>query len=89
LRARVFKIFFEAWESLHLVWNDGVANLRHDVVQCLRAHDEREILAPTVRDYESFRQLGCTLPIEIMYLWDADLCVDKRAELESTSGSYH
>jgi hypothetical protein len=141
LRARLFKIYFEAWEALHLVWNDGVARLRQDVVQYLRAHHERENLAQAIRDYEafrhffqhfsrllfpwtapyfpdhlslhvytrgggrgivftagdeqapyllasipSFRQLGCTLPIEIMYLGDADLSEDNREELESLPG---
>jgi alpha 1,3-mannosyltransferase len=31
---------------------------------------------------QSFRRLGCTLPIEIMYLGDSDLSEDYRAELE-------
>lgn len=34
----------------------------------------------------TFRKLGCTLPIEILYLGDADLDLDYRAELESLPG---
>ena len=34
----------------------------------------------------SFRQLGCTLPIEVMYLGDQDLGEDYRAELEALPG---
>ncbi|KAH8803241.1 mannosyltransferase putative-domain-containing protein [Xylogone sp. PMI_703] len=34
----------------------------------------------------SFRNLGCTLPIEIMYLGDSDLSEDYRAELEAIPG---
>ncbi|RFU24603.1 hypothetical protein B7463_g11735, partial [Scytalidium lignicola] len=34
----------------------------------------------------SFRKLGCTLPIEIMYLGDGDLSEDYRAELEGIPG---
>ena len=141
LRARAFKVFFEAWEALHLVWKDGVAYLRQDIVQYLRAHHDMENLAQTIGDYESFRhffqhfsrllfpwtapyfpdhlslhayihaggrgivltagdeqapfllasipsfrQLGCTLPMEIMYLGDADLSQDYREKLESLPG---
>ena len=34
----------------------------------------------------SFRQLGCTLPIEVMYLGDQDLGEDYRMELEALPG---
>lgn len=34
----------------------------------------------------SFRRLGCTLPIEVMYLGDSDLSEDYRAELELLPG---
>lgn len=34
----------------------------------------------------SFRQLGCTLPIEVMYLGEQDLGEDYRAELEALPG---
>lgn len=34
----------------------------------------------------TFRQLGCTLPIEVMYLGDQDLGEDYRAELEALPG---
>lgn len=34
----------------------------------------------------SFRRLGCTLPIEVMYLGDQDLGEDYRAELEALPG---
>lgn len=34
----------------------------------------------------SFRQLGCTLPIEVMYLGDEDLAEDYRALLEALPG---
>lgn len=34
----------------------------------------------------SFRRLGCTLPIEIMYLGDEDLSEDWRTEMESMPG---
>lgn len=34
----------------------------------------------------SFRQLGCTLPIEVMYLGEGDLGEDYRAELEAMPG---
>lgn len=34
----------------------------------------------------SFRQLGCSLPIEVMYLGEQDLGEDYRAELESLPG---
>lgn len=50
-----FQDLFRGVGKLHVVWNDGVAHLRHDVVQYLHAHDERGNLAQTVRDYESFR----------------------------------
>lgn len=34
----------------------------------------------------TLRELGCTLPIEIMYLGDSDLSEDNRADLEALSG---
>ena len=35
---------------------------------------------------KAFRKLGCTLPIEIMYLGDSDLGEDYRADLEALAG---
>lgn len=147
LRARAYKIFFEAWEALHLVSMNGQSYIRHDIVQLLRRRygsaefDDSNFVAQTVRSYEayryflqrlssllfpwtapyfpdhltlhthflkggrglvltagddqatylltsipSFRRLGCTLPIEIMYLGDSDLSEDYRAELEALPG---
>jgi alpha 1,3-mannosyltransferase len=46
-----------------------------------------DIQAPyLLTSMKSFRQLGCTLPIEVMYLGDSDLSEDYRAEMELIPG---
>ncbi|KAK4987275.1 hypothetical protein LTR66_007642 [Elasticomyces elasticus] len=141
LRARAYKLFFEAWETLHLVTNRESVYIRDDLVQYLRSHHDQATLAQTIHSYEafryflqrlstllfpwtapyfanhmtlhthfykggrgivlsagddqapylltsipSFRRLGCTLPIEVMYLGDSDLGEDFRAQLELLPG---
>jgi hypothetical protein len=145
LRARTFKLLFEAWESLHVSWTkEGVYtrdvvqalydqpsltnNLGIDLAQAIRAYDKlRFVLSkmstllfpwsmPLVGDHmdlhvrvysgrrgivitagnnqapylltsiPSIRWLGCDLPIEIMYLGDADLSPSFQADLESLPG---
>src|SRR5271170_5961818 len=44
LRARAFKVFFEAWEALHLVWSGDIPYIRQDVVQYLRNRHGKEKL---------------------------------------------
>ena len=150
LRVREYKKFFEAWEELHLTFDDeGGTYVRDDVIQYLRHHQHQPSdddfgetsLAQTIHSYEAyryflvkfgqllfpwtapyfpdhmtlhshfkkggrgivltagddqapflltiiptFRQLGCDLPIEIMYLGDSDLSEDYRSDLESLDG---
>jgi alpha 1,3-mannosyltransferase len=146
LRTRAYKVFFEAWETLHLVPKGDNFYIRDNVVQYLRSHSDSASTSPisfaqTVRSYEayrhflqrisellfpwtapyfsdhmtlhnhfrkggrgivlsagddqapflltsipSFRKLGCTLPIEAMYLGDSDLSEDYRIELELLPG---
>ncbi|KIW34325.1 uncharacterized protein PV07_01110 [Cladophialophora immunda] len=150
LRVREYKKFFEAWEELHLTFDDeGGSYVRDDVIQYLRHHQHQpsdedigeSSLAQTIHSYEAyryflvkfgqllfpwtapyfpdhmtlhshfkkggrgivltagddqapflltiiptFRKLGCTLPIEIMYLGDSDLSEDYRSDLESLDG---
>ncbi|KIW63747.1 hypothetical protein PV04_08726 [Phialophora macrospora] len=150
LRVREYKKFFEAWENLHLTFDEeGGSYVRDDVIQYLRHHQHLptddefgEIsLAQTIHSYEAyryflvkfgqllfpwtapyfpdhmtlhshfkkggrgivltagddqapfllttiptFRNLGCDLPIEIMYLGDSDLSEDYRSDLESLDG---
>jgi len=154
LRTRAYKMYFDAWEDLHLTTDaEGATYIRDDVIQYLRSRQsigsdqfsEDSIdginLAQTIRSYEAFRafmlkfakllfpwtapyfadhmtlhtsfkkggrgivltvgddqapyllttiftfrQLGCTLPIEVMYLGDQDLGEDYRMELESLPG---
>jgi hypothetical protein len=150
LRVREYKKFFEAWENLHLTFDEeGGSYVRDDVIQYLRHHqhlpadDEfgETSLAQTIHSYEAyryflvkfgqllfpwtapyfpdhmtlhshfkkggrgivltagddqapflltiiptFRNLGCDLPIEIMYLGDSDLSEDYRSDLESLDG---
>nr|KAK5432363.1 hypothetical protein LTR18_011120 [Exophiala xenobiotica] len=45
--------------------------------------DQAHFLMTTIH---SFRELGCTLPVEVMYLGDSDLSEDYRAELETMGG---
>ncbi|GFF90975.1 hypothetical protein IFM53868_06348 [Aspergillus udagawae] len=125
LRARTFKLLFEAWESLHPSLTN---NLGIDLAQAIRAYEKlRFVLSkmstllfpwsmPLVGDHmdlhvraysgrrgivitagnnqapylltsiPSIRWLGCDLPIEIMYLGDADLSPSFQADLESLPG---
>ncbi|RVX66830.1 hypothetical protein B0A52_09560 [Exophiala mesophila] len=64
LRVREYKKYFEAWEDLHLSFDeDGGAYVRDDVIQYLRynshAADAQELaegeLAATVHSYEAYR----------------------------------
>ncbi len=150
LRVREYKKFFEAWEELHLTFDEeGGSYVRDDVIQYLRHHQHQPTdddfgetsLAQTIHSYEAyryflvkfgqllfpwtapyfpdhmtlhshfkkggrgivltagddqapflltiiptFRNLGCDLPIEIMYLGDSDLSEDYRSDLESLDG---
>ncbi|ETI20826.1 hypothetical protein G647_07168 [Cladophialophora carrionii CBS 160.54] len=150
LRVREYKKFFEAWENLHLTFDEeGGSYVRDDVIQYLRHHQHQPAddefgetsLAQTIHSYEAyryflvkfgqllfpwtapyfpdhmtlhshfkkggrgivltagddqapflltiiptFRNLGCDLPIEIMYLGDSDLSEDYRSDLESLDG---
>lgn len=150
LRVRQYKKFFEAWEDLHLTFDEeGGSYVRDDVIQYLRNHHHEPSpedftetsLAQMIHSYEAyryflvkfgqllfpwtapyfpdhmtlhshfkkggrgivltagddqapflltiiptFRNLGCTLPIEIMYLGDSDLSEDYRSDLESLDG---
>ncbi|KAJ9653624.1 hypothetical protein H2198_007215 [Neophaeococcomyces mojaviensis] len=155
LRTRAYKMYFEAWEDLHMTEDsEGATYIRDDVIQYLRSRQQSTgddesseegidgmNLAQTIRSYEAFRsflqkfakllfpwtapyfsdhmtlhssfkkggrgivltvgddqapyllttiytfrQLGCTLPIEVMYLGDQDLGEDYRMELESLPG---
>ncbi|KYG41724.1 glycosyltransferase family 71 protein [Acidomyces richmondensis BFW] len=142
LRTRVFKKFFEAWESLHLFSKDGSLYRRDDVVHYLHQHQNSVVnLTESIHQYDafrhfmtqfasllfpwimpyypdhislhasfysggrgivltagdgqapylmtsisSFRLLGCTLPIEVLYLGEEDLGEDWRTELESLPG---
>ncbi|KIX04411.1 uncharacterized protein Z518_05279 [Rhinocladiella mackenziei CBS 650.93] len=150
LRVREYKKFFEAWEDLHLTFDEeGGSYIRDDVIQYLRHHVHKSSsvdldktgLAQTIHSYEAyryflvkfgqllfpwtapyfpdhmtlhshfkkggrgivltagddqapfllttiptFRKLGCTLPIEVMYLGDSDLSEDYRADLEAIDG---
>ncbi len=147
LRAREYKKFFQAWETLHLVDGGPEATfIRSDMVQYIRRYFsgglgkvprvERTIhayerykafmgkfeqlmagwTAPYFSDHmtlhlnlkhggrgivvtagnaqvphlktlvDNLRDVGCTLPIEVMYLDDADLDVDVQAELAALDG---
>jgi hypothetical protein len=144
MKARAFKGFFEAWESLHLVTSGKTVSVRNDVVEDLRCHSgvaSSSVLEQTVQSYEdfrsflqrlatllfpwtspnisdlvslhakfykggrgivipasdhqapyllasipSFRRLGCTIPIEIMYVGDNDLAKDQRTRLDALPG---
>lgn len=156
LRARSYKLFFEAWETLHLVLPPSTttaarppapaAAVRDDIIQYLRAHPDFAAsltgsLAETIRRYEGYRaflqrlagllfpwtapyfadhaglhghlrgggrglvvtggdgqapwmltsvsalrRLGCTLPVEVLYLGERDLGEDWRAALEALPG---
>lgn len=55
LRARAYKAFFEAWESLHLVTDFNATYIRDDIVQYLRKHEGVANLAQTLRSYEAYR----------------------------------
>ncbi|KAI5198279.1 hypothetical protein E4T39_06827 [Aureobasidium subglaciale] len=148
VRVRMFKKYFDAWESLHVVTDSfsDTAFVRDDILRYIR--DSRHISAFTsgtrveaMRQYEtyrsflsnmssilfpwtapyfsdhmtlhghmynagrgvvisgsnsqasyiktaisSFRAMGCTLPVEVMYLGDSDLSQDTRDELETIEG---
>ncbi|KAG9691984.1 glycosyltransferase family 71 protein, partial [Aureobasidium melanogenum] len=145
VRVRMFKKYFDAWESLHVVTDSksDTAFVRDDILRHIR--DSKDISAFTsgtrieaVRQYEtyrtflsnmsatlfpwtspyfsdhmtlhghmynagrgiaisgsnaqasyiktaisSFRAMGCTLPVEIMYLGEEDMSEDTRADLET------
>ncbi|KAI5198370.1 glycosyltransferase family 71 protein [Aureobasidium subglaciale EXF-2481] len=148
VRVRMFKKYFDAWESLHVVTDSlsDTAFVRDDVLRYIR--DSQHISAFTsgtrveaMRQYEtyrsflsnmssilfpwtapyfsdhmtlhghmynagrgivisgsnsqasyiktaisSFRAMGCTLPVEVMYLGDDDLGQDIRDDLETIEG---
>lgn len=70
--------YFTDHMGLHLSFKDAGRGI---VVTAGTGH------VPTVMTMiASFRDLGCTLPIEIMYLNDGDLDVDMQAQLESMEG---
>lgn len=64
LRIREYKKFFEAWEALHLAFDDeGGSYVRDDVIQYLRHHVHQSSsddlaetgLAQTIHSYEAYR----------------------------------
>ncbi|KEQ69860.1 hypothetical protein M436DRAFT_54911 [Aureobasidium namibiae CBS 147.97] len=145
VRVRMFKKYFDAWETLHVVTDSlsDTAFVRDDILRHIR--DSKDISPFTsgsrveaMRQYEtyrsflsnmsstlfpwtnpyfsdhmtlhghmynagrgivisgsdsqapyiktaiaSFRAMGCTLPVEIMYLGESDLSEDARTELEA------
>jgi hypothetical protein len=78
LRARAFKRFFDAWESLHLVPIGESFYVRDDIVQYLRSRHgpgDDANLAQTVRSYEMFRSLLQNLAT-LLFPWTSPYFAD-------------
>jgi hypothetical protein len=70
--------YFPDHMSLHVHFHGGGRG-----IVCTAGDGQAPYLLASIA---SFRRLGCTLPVEIMYLGDADLSEDYRAELEALEG---
>ena len=75
LRARAFKTFYEAWETLHFVPNEDGIHIRNNVVQYLRSHHAQAALAETIRSYEAFRYFLQRLSA-LLFPWTAPYFAD-------------
>lgn len=70
--------YFANHMTLHTHFKNGGRGI---VLSC--GDDQAPYLLTSI---QSFRRLGCTLPIEVMYLGDSDLSEDYRAEMELIPG---
>lgn len=75
MRARAYKKYFEAWETLHLITSGSSIHIRDDVIQYLRAHPEfaEELsgsIAELIRSYEAFRHFLQRLA-NLLFPWTA------------------
>ncbi|KAI8948962.1 glycosyltransferase family 71 protein [Xylaria longipes] len=66
----------------HMTLHAGFKNAGRGIV-LTAGDDQAQYLMTTIY---TFRELGCDLPIEVMYLGDADLGEDHRFELEALPG---
>lgn len=87
LRTRQYKKFFEAWEELHLFFDqEGGTYVRDDVIQYLRYHshdsslsDESESpLAQTIHSYEAYRYFLVKFG-QLLFPWTAPYFTDHMA----------
>jgi hypothetical protein len=70
--------YFADHMTLHTHFKNGGRGI---VLSC--GDDQAPYLLTSI---QSFRRLGCTLPIEVMYLGESDLSEDYRAEMELLPG---
>lgn len=79
LRVREFRKFFEAWEELHLTFDEeGGTYVRDDVIQYLRHHQHQpsddefgeSTLAQTIHSYETYRWF-LTKFSQLLFPWTA------------------
>ncbi|KAI0453732.1 glycosyltransferase family 71 protein [Xylaria acuta] len=80
--ARVLFPFTSPYFADHMTLHAGFKNAGRGIV-LTAGDDQAQYLMTTIY---TFRELGCDLPIEVMYLGDADLGEDHRFELEALPG---
>ncbi|KAI1757859.1 glycosyltransferase family 71 protein [Xylaria castorea] len=80
--ARVLFPFTNPYFADHMTLHAGFKNAGRGIV-LTAGDDQAQYLMTTIH---SFRELGCNLPIEVMYLGDDDLGEDHRFELEALPG---